>query len=75
MKLQLPAIRLPFLPRYWRVLSASPPYSVSDHKKTSLTGWLSLPQTQHLSSHISFSPHGPAFPSAFPTSVAYSNSK
>jgi Putative transposase/Transposase zinc-binding domain len=60
--------RLHFLPRYWRVLSASPPYSVCDHKKTSLTGWLALLPSQHLlASPLLFSPrpHFPAFLTPF----------
>ena len=56
-------------------LSTSPSHSVCLHKKTSLTGWLSLLQSQHLSPLRSFSPHGTTFPPASLPSVHYSNSK
>jgi hypothetical protein len=61
MKLQLLAIVVSLLSPTTAalLLSLSLPNSVSVHKKTSPTGWLPLPQTQHLSPHISFSPHAP----------------
>ncbi len=77
MKLPLPTI-LVFLSspataaycsrRHCRTLSISA-------KKPALTGWLPLPQPQHLSPHRSFSPRGLTFPQAPLLSVTFSNSK
>jgi hypothetical protein len=57
------------------LLSPSPPHSVCDHKKTSLSGWLPLPQAQHDSPDRSFSSRGPSFTHASFPQVDYSNSK
>jgi len=77
MKLPLPAIcRLPIVPGHrGELLSPSPPNSVCDRKKTSLCGWLPLPQAQHVSPDASSSSLGPTFPLASLSSVDYSNSK
>jgi hypothetical protein len=56
MKLQLLAIVVSFVPTLGgEMLSPSPSNSVCNHKKTSSSGWLPLPPTQHLSPPGSFS--------------------
>ena len=68
--------RIPIVPGHrGALLSPSPPHSVSNRKKTSLSGWLPLPQAQHDSPHGSFSSPGSSFTHSLLSSVVYANSK
>ena len=57
------------------LLSPSLPNSVTERKKTSLSGWLPLPQALHHSPHPSFSSIPPSFMHLSFPQVDYSNSK
>ena len=77
MKLQSLAIGiLPYVSALrGELLSSSLPNSVCDRKKTSLTGWLPLPQTQLVwPSHL-FSSPGRTFTPLSHLLIHYSNSK
>lgn len=75
MKLQLPAIVVfLFLTTGDSSPRLRPTLSASTKKPASLAGFLYFSLTFSRLNR-SFSLHTPSFPSAFPTSVAYSNSK
>ena len=76
MKLTLPAFVVYDCPGHrGEQLSPSPPNSVCDRKKTSLTGWLPLPQALLDSPDGPFSSRGPCFTHPSLPQVDYSNSK